>query len=576
MPRRSIRPFAPLVFAALLGAWTTFAGCSSHQHESATAVAPERPTPRPRGPNSGDGSFTILHVNDVYRLEGLEQGARGGFARVRTLRADLERQGPVLMLHGGDFLFPSVIGKYLRGRAMIEAMNRLDGDATAFDGRLFATYGNHEFDDKDPGLVLGRVAQSDFTWLTANVEYKTSPDAAPEPFDERVRRSSQMSVLELGGIRVGLFGLTIDDERAPWLDYGAEAATRSRRVREILDALRAQGAQAIVAVTHQNIDQDEALAREFPEIDLVCGGHEHMALEAKIEHADGRVTRVVKADADAITALVIRVTRKAGQLTVEPEWRTLDGTVASDPAMAAFVGESMERLSQAILRSTGKTWDTLYATTENALEGLEPKIRTRETALGNFLSDVLRERLKADFGFVNGGAIRINDDIPAGGMVRAYELEGIFYFPNRAVAFEVSGQQVLAMLRNSVERAEIGEGRFLQVSGLRFRYRPVPDSGDGPRRHFTLDAADVEVGTPATGFRPLELERNYTAASLDYLWEFGYRDGFADFAKGKGGTSPARVESESPLWRTLTEDALLALPDRRVMTRIEGRIVKQE
>lgn len=531
------------------------------------SAAPSEPAPT--------GHFTILHVNDVYRIEGLEQGARGGFARLRTMRRDLEAQGePLLMLHGGDFLFPSVIGKYLRGRPMIDAMNRLDGDENAFDPRLFTTFGNHEFDDKDPGVVLGRMAQSDFTWLSSNVEYKTAPGAASEPFGERVRRSAEHSVMELGGIRVGLFGLTLEDERAPWLEYGM--AGRAALVRATIDSLRAQGAELIVALTHQNIDQDEALARAFPEIALICGGHEHLALDSTVDHPDGRRTRIVKADADAITALTIRVTRQKEGFAIEPVWRALDASVSEDPAMAKFVAESLERLSQAIQRSTGKTWDTLYGTTEHALEGLEPKIRTRETALGNFLADALRSRFKTDFGFVNGGAVRINDDIPADGSIRAYELEGIFYFPNRGVAFEVTGAQVLDMLKNSVERAELGEGRFLQVAGLRFHYRPVPGSGEGARRRFTLEAKDVEVGTPAAGFQPLDLQRRYTAASLDYLWEFGYRDGYAAFAKGNGGSSPSRIDTESPLWRSLTEDAILALPDRRVTTKIEGRIVKEE
>ena len=457
---------------------------------------------------------------------------------------------------------------------MIEALNRLDGDENAFDRHLFATFGNHEFDDKDPGVVLGRMAQSDFSWLSSNVEYKTAPGAPAAPFGERVRSAVEQSVVELGGIRVGLFGLTLDDERAPWLDYGS--AHRSALVRSTLDSLKAQGAELIVALTHQNIDQDEALAREFPEIALICGGHEHLALDSTITHPSGATTRIVKADADAITVLEIRVSRRPDGFVIDPVLKPLDASVPEDPAMAKFVAESLERLSQAILRSTGKTWDTLYGTTEHVLEGLEPKIRTRETALGNFLADALRQRFKTDFGFVNGGAVRINDDIPAGGPIRAYELEGIFYFPNRGVAFEVTGAQVLDMLRNSVERAEIGEGRFLQVSGLRFRFRAVPGSGEGARRRFTLEAKDVEVGTLGSGFQPLDLARRYTAASLDYLWEFGYRDGYAAFAKGQGGTSPSRIDQESPLWRTLTEETLLALPERRVTTQIEGRIVKEE
>ena len=482
------------------------------------------------------------------------------------------------MLHGGDFLFPSVIGKYLKGHPMIEAMNRLDGDENAFDPRLFTTFGNHEFDDKDPGVVLGRMAQSDFTWLSANVAYKTAAGAQAEPFSNRVSRLAAHKVIELGGIKVGLFGLTLEDERAPWLQYSADPTWPSL-VRRTLDELAAQGAEFIVALTHLNLEQDEALARSFPEIGLICGGHEHLAMDQIVQHSRGE-TRIVKADADAITAAVVTVERRGTKaepaFAVRAEWRPLDSTVVPDAQMARTVAGSIEKLSQAILRATGKTWDTLYGTTENALEGLEPKIRTRETALGNFLADALRDRFKTDLGFVNGGAVRINDDIPANGAIRAYELEGIFYFPNRGVAFEITGQELLAMLQTSVERAEIGEGRFLQVSGLRFRYRPIPGSGKPPTRRFTLDAADVEIGTAQTGFVPLDLKRRYTAASLDYVWEYGYRDGYALFSKGNNGSSPPRIDKESPLWRTLTEDAILALPDKRVRTKIEGRITKLE
>jgi len=57
---------------------------------------------------ASDRTAVLLAINDVYRIEGLRDGTIGGLARVRALRLELEREAPdLLMLHGGDFLFPS-------------------------------------------------------------------------------------------------------------------------------------------------------------------------------------------------------------------------------------------------------------------------------------------------------------------------------------------------------------------------------------------------------------------------------------------------------------------------------------
>lgn len=531
----------------------------------ACAGAPHRAGVEP--PAAAEARFTILQINDVYKVEGLEGGRRGGLARVRTLRKQLEAQGrPVLVLHAGDLLFPSVMSKYLRASPMIRALNLLDGDPAAFDPDLFVVFGNHEFDDKDPGVLLGRVAQSDFSWVSSNVRYRSAKSAPGEALSARLANVHDVVVRDVAGVRVGIFGLTTDVQPRDYVAYDYDLPERHAAIGRALARLHGDGARVVVALTHQDLDEDERLAREFPAVGIVVGGHEHFFLQRRVGN-----TWITKADADARTAIVHDV-RVAPDGSVADAFRKvpLDDAVEKDPAVEKEVQASLDELAVAVKAQTGRDLREVVGETENVLEGVEPAVRGRETALGNLLTDVIRERMKTDVAFVNGGAIRINDDIPPG-PIRNYDLEGIFYFDNAIVSFEITGAQLLDLLRTSVSKVHTGHGRFLQVSGIRFRY-VVEGTAEAPV--YTIDASDVEVSRRGAGFQKLDLARTYSAASLDYLWENGYRDGYALFSKGHGETSPRRLDSGAVPWRATTEEAIRALPGRRVTSKVEGRIVR--
>ena len=535
----------------------------------ACAGAPPRRTAESPPPARVESRFTILQINDVYKVEGLERGRLGGLARVRTLRKRLEAEGrPVLLLHAGDLLFPSVMSKYLRAAPMIRVLNLLDGNPAAFDPDLFVVFGNHEFDDRDPGVLLGRVAQSDFSWVSSNVRYKSAKSAPGEPLSSRLANVHETVVRDVGGLRVGIFGLTTDAQPRDYVAYDYDLPERRAAIARALERLRVGGARIVVGLTHQDLDEDERLAREFPAVGIVVGGHEHFFLQRRVGS-----TWITKADADARTAIVHDV-RVAADGSVADAFRkvSLDAEVEKDPAVEKEVQASLDELAVAVKAQTGRDLQEVVGETENTLEGVEPAVRGRETALGNFLTDVIRERMKTDVGFVNGGAIRINDDIPPG-PIRNYDLEGIFYFDNAIVSFEITGAQLLDLLRTSVSKVHAGHGRFLQVSGIRFRYR-VGGTADAPV--YTIDPSDVEVSPRGAGFQKLDLARSYSAASLDYVWENGYRDGYDLFSKGHGGTSPKRLDSGAVPWRATTEAAIRALPGRRVTSKVEGRIVKLE
>ncbi len=520
------------------------------------------------GTAAPESRFTVIQVNDVYKIEGLEGGATGGIARLRTLRKRLEAGGrPVLVLHAGDILFPSVMSKYLRAQPMIRALNLLDGDPAAFDQNLIAVFGNHEFDDKDPGIVLGRVAQSDFSWVSSNVRYRSTKEAPGEPFSCRLKNVHDALVLDVGGVRVGVFGLTVDSQRRDYVAYSYEMAARRGVVRAAINHLKSKGAQVIIALTHQDLDQDRLLAADFPEINFIVGGHEHFYIQEQV----GR-TWITKADADAKSAVVYDV-KVSPDASVEaiPVKIDIGQDIEKDAIVEGEVERSLVELSDTIARLTGRSALEEVGKTAYMLEGIEPAVRGRETALGNFLADVIRERMNTDIAFVNGGGIRINDNIPPG-PIRVYDMEGVFYYDNVLTAFELTGAEIMDVLRNSVSKAHLGDGRFLQVSGIRFKYHAC---GTPQEPRYRISPEDVEVmPRDATGYVPLELNGTYSVGATDYLWGNGYQDGYNVFAKGKNGTSPKRLDEPPAIgFRKATEEKIASLKDRTVTTRIEGRIV---
>jgi 2',3'-cyclic-nucleotide 2'-phosphodiesterase (5'-nucleotidase family) len=481
--------------------------------------------------------FKILQLNDVYKIEGLARGEQGGLARVRTLRKQLEADGSaVLVLHGGDALYPSVMSKYLAAEQMIDVMNLLDGDEKQFDPGLIAGFGNHEFDNKDANVLLSRLRQSHFQWLATNTR-RCNPECT-----EKFPSVEEFIVRDVGRTRIGLFGLLYAMQK-PY----AKSSDVLEAARLAVDTLKGRGADVIIAITHQDMPDDINLVKTVPGIDLVIGGHDHLFMQ---EQVNG--TWITKADADAKSVVVYDVRMNGDDVEATPQRVMLDATIAPDPMVVRRVKEWQARLDEKL------GGNEVYGKTTYLLEGTEPAVRGRESALGNLLTDAARAQMGTDVAILNGGSIRINDDIPAGDITEL-DMEGIFYYTNELVAFRATGQQLLDLLRHGVSRADAGDGRFLQVSGVRFTYAKEGDA-------YVIQPADVTVGGA-----PLDLNATYTVATIDYLLNQGDEDGFALFSDAN---RPARINTEREADFRKTVESYIRTRGT-VSTNVEGRIVRR-
>ncbi|MFN7143803.1 MAG: bifunctional metallophosphatase/5'-nucleotidase [Myxococcota bacterium] len=430
----------------------------------------------PSAPAEAPGACTLLAINDTYRIEPLADGT-GGLARVRTLREELEaRFGDVVLLHAGDFLYPSLMSRTYQGRQMTEILGALDGDPAALDPRMYVVFGNHEFDAgkwKDAPGLDETIAGSGFRWLGSNVTFATGPDGARVE-DEKIVPAD---LVDCGGLRVGVYGVTTDRSHPAYVEAFEDPVAVGRRH---ATALRNAGADYVVALTHQSLDEDramvEALGADAP--DLVIGGHEHDRQQLLVNGVPVR-----KADADARSAWRVTVRRAAdGTIAREEALVALDASIPEDPAVKALVDARLVAHDQAFCTARGEPAGCLGAEvgrTKVPLVAGELDIRRFETNVGNWVADQARAAYPdADIALVNSGSLRLNRDLAPGPITRQ-DIEETFAYPMPLVRLEIDGATLRKVLARAVE-AWTGNGHWLQVSGLAWVHDPVAGTASKP------------------------------------------------------------------------------------------------
>ena len=412
----------------------------------------------------------LLLVNDVYEMEPVR--GRGGLARVATLVRGLRRESPnTLFVLGGDTLSPSLLSTLRQGAQMIEGWNALGLDA--------ATFGNHEF-DFGPAVLARRIGESRFPWVSSNVLDPTG--AAFDGARPWLRR-------DFDGVRVGVIGLTTPDATktsnpGPALRF--EAPLTAART-----ALAALGPVDLrVAVTHLPLREDRELADTLP-LDAILGGHDHDPML----HEQGRAV-IVKAGSDALNVGQVEYEIRCGAvLGRRQRLIPVDDRLAEAPDVVALVQRQAALLAREL--------DSIVGATAVPLDARESVTRRQETPVGRLFADLMRERVGAQVGLLNSGAIRGDRVIPAGPITKR-DVRQLLPFSNTVTLLEVSGDALRAALERSVDELPRPSGHFLQTAGVRFTVDPGRPPG---QRIGAIEVAD----------RPVVPAGLYRVAVPDYL-----------------------------------------------------------
>ncbi len=456
--------------------------------------------------------LTILHTNDFHARfepisgsdgpcaaeENVAGECFGGTARLVNAIADARtRSENTLLVDGGDQFQGTLFYTYYKGKMAAEMMNML-----GYDGM---TVGNHEFDD-GPEVLSEFVDAIEFPILMSNADVSAEPLLAD--------KLAKSTVVEQGGERIGLIGLTPEDTDelaapGPNVTFSDPIAA----VQGEVGRLTAEGVTKIVVLSHSGYRVDLAVAEGTTGVDVIVGGHTNTLLGA-MEGAEGPYptmvgnTAVVQAYAYGKYLGELNVTFDDAGVVTEASGAPIlvDAAVAEDEATVARIAELALPLDE--IRNE------VVARTDQPIDGNRDVCRAQVCEMGILIADAMLDRVKdqgVEVAIANSGGIRASIDA---GEVTMGEVLTVLPFQNTLSTFRVDGATLLAALENGVSQVEEGAGRFPQVSGLTFAFDAAAEPGSR--------VSDVMVGGAA-----LDPAKMYGVVSNNYVRNGG--DGYEMF-----------------------------------------------
>lgn len=275
-------------------------------------------------------------------------------------------------------------------------------------------------------------------------------------------------------------------------------------------------------MTHQREPNDNKLAQKTPEglIDLILGGHDHF-----YQHSVINGTHVLRSGSDFKQLSYIEARRKAGD-SKKWDFHIVRRDMVSSVKEDAPTLQLTEKLTRSLKSKLGKP----LGYTAAPLDARFTTVRLKESNMGNFICDLMRSHYAGDCCIMAAGTIR-GDQIYPPGLLKLKDVMNCFPFEDPCVVIRVTGKALYEALENSVSQYPALEGRFPQVSNIKFEFDPSKPSGS-------------RVNYVKVGGQPLEDSKLYNLVTRGYMARG--KDGFDSLlVKSEGGKAEEIVSEEN-------------------------------
>jgi 5'-nucleotidase len=470
------------------------------------------------------GEYSPTPVGGIGRIgQALHDARQASPGQVLSFIAGLDLCGPVADLYEGE--------------AEIACL-----EAAGFSGVI---PGIHEF-EYGPEWAGSMFRKASIPLISSNLEARHS---------DLSKLFVQSMVYETVNAKVGVFGLSMVAptsimKSGPSLESGDYILCARRAV----EFLREQGADVIVGVTHIGIDADIQVAAEISGIHAIFGAHSHsLTPDPKvIESQDGFQTLVMQAGTGgSLLGRLDLVVEKGAINDDKTQW----SLIPMDENVPTL--KEVHEVAAPYIEGVDEYLGSEVTVLPSPLDGSPSSMRSGVSPLGNLVADAFRWYAKADIGMVSTSLIQSDGTLPSG-PIRYEQLYEVLPFSNSVFVYQVTGEELLSVLRTSGQALLAEPQRrpspmsltprsFLQLSGLQIEFY----ADDGGVKSVMIDKGDrVE---------PVDEKASYSVAGPSWFCHGG--DGYG-------------VLASVPSWNTGGHDFDVVASFLKIMPD-EGTIGKQ-
>ncbi|MBO5460886.1 MAG: bifunctional metallophosphatase/5'-nucleotidase [Ruminococcus sp.] len=438
------------------------------------------------------------HFDTFATVQDGESVMAGGLSRIKTLIDEKKEENPdTLVLDGGDFSMGTLVQSIFREEASeLRMLGLLECEVT--------TLGNHEFDYRSAGLaemlsnasgmddVMPQMVLCNVDWDSMEAEGLTEEQAMLKDAFESygVKDYTMITKGDVNIAVIGVFGVDALD-CAPMCVLTMEDPVEA--VKETVEEIQKnENADMIVCVSHSGTwedeekSEDEILAKEVPELDLIVSGHTHTTLDEPIVHGD---TYIVSCGEYGENLGSLSMTQKAdGRWSMESyELIPITEEVEQDEATQERIDFFMEIVDDVYLEQFGYERTQVLATndvefcTVSDLSG-----KHEEGNLGSIIADAYvyavenaedYNGIPVDFAVAPAGTIRetyAKGDITVENVYNSFSLgigpDEIPGYP--LVSLYLTGAELKILAEIDASVSDLMTSARLYTSGLQFEFNP--------------------------------------------------------------------------------------------------------